>query len=79
MPCSYDMEVASATYFRALDAGAAPIVLLFNGSVFYDIGGAMSVEPIAWDCEANAALPVATLARADGSLLSGQRLAAPPA
>jgi hypothetical protein len=59
VPCSYDMEVASATYFRALGSGAAPIVLLFNGSVFYDVGGAMNVEPIAWDCEANAALPVA--------------------
>jgi hypothetical protein len=60
VPCSYDMEVASATYFRALDSGAAPLVLLFNGSVFYENGGTMSVEPIPWDCEANAALPAAT-------------------
>jgi hypothetical protein len=58
--CTYDLEVTAARYFEALDDGEVPLELLFGGSVFYaDEGGALQVEPIAWDREAEWRLPLA--------------------
>ena len=33
--CSYDLNLASAKYFYALEAGEVPLLFLFSGSVFY--------------------------------------------
>lgn len=53
--CTYDFEVASAKYFRALDEGDIPLSFLFSGTMF-----GREVVPIAWDTEARFALPVET-------------------
>lgn len=57
--CTYDMEVAAAKYFHALDGGEIPIVLLFSGTVFTKGGAGLSAMPIAWHEEAHYRLPVA--------------------
>ena len=35
VPCTYDLEVASAKYFDALDDGDVPLSFHFNGTVLY--------------------------------------------
>jgi uncharacterized protein DUF6084 len=58
VPCSYDLEVASARYLQALDDGIIPLLLLFSGTVFVDHGNTYSVELIPWSLEASFPLPV---------------------
>jgi hypothetical protein len=55
--CTYDMEVASAKYFRALADGEIPLLLLFSGTVFTGEHG-FTAEPVAWHKEAAFRLPV---------------------
>ncbi|MBO1413789.1 DUF6084 family protein [Streptomyces sp. FH025] len=57
VPCSYDLEVASARYFRALDGGEVPLLLLFSGTAFSGPGG-FHVTPVPWDREARVRMPV---------------------
>jgi hypothetical protein len=58
--CSYDLELAPAKYFHALENGDIPLLFLFSGTLFSeDDRGALSVERIAWDCDARYRLPVA--------------------
>ena len=35
VPCTYDLEVAAAKYFYALEDGFAPLSFHFYGSIFY--------------------------------------------
>ncbi|MFD7919298.1 DUF6084 family protein [Streptomyces sp. NPDC059740] len=58
VPCTYDMEVASARYLEALRGGEVPLLLLFSGSAFVGPRG-FQVEPVPWDREATCRLPVA--------------------
>jgi Family of unknown function (DUF6084) len=58
VPCTYDLEVASARYLAGLDDGTIPLVLLFSGTVFLDQGEGFSVELIPWSCEASYRMPV---------------------
>jgi hypothetical protein len=57
--CTYDLEVAAAKYFQALEDGDVPLEFLFSGSVF-DVGeaGGLRVRRIPWDAEAEFRLPV---------------------
>lgn len=55
--CTYDMEVASAAYFRALADGEVPLLLLFSGTVFSGDRGFMA-EPVPWHKEAAFRMPV---------------------
>src|ERR1700722_14918698 len=48
VPCTYDLEVASARYLQGLDDGTVPLLLLFSGTVFTGQG----VELIPWSREA---------------------------
>ncbi|AXI77249.1 DUF6084 family protein [Peterkaempfera bronchialis] len=57
VPCTYDMDVASAKYFAALEDGEAPLLLLFSGTAFCGPGG-FRVQPVPWDREAVCRLPV---------------------
>ncbi|MEV7188100.1 DUF6084 family protein [Kitasatospora sp. NPDC093102] len=57
VPCTYDQEVASARYFRALDGGEVPLLLLFSGTAFAGPGG-FQVSPVPWDREARVRMPV---------------------
>lgn len=62
VPCTYDLEVASARYLAGLDDGTIPLLLLFSGSVFVARGegqrDGFSVEPIPWSSEATFKMPV---------------------
>ena len=58
VPCTYDLEVASARYLQGLDDGTIPLVLLFSGTVFVAQGEGFSVELIPWSCEAAYRMPV---------------------
>jgi hypothetical protein len=58
VPCTYDLEVASARYLAGLDDGTVPMLLLFSGTVFVDRGEKFSVELVPWSCEASVRMPV---------------------
>jgi hypothetical protein len=57
--CTYDLEVAAAKYFQALDHGEIPLLFLFSGTIFFAADGRFSVSPVPWDAEAAYRLPVA--------------------
>jgi hypothetical protein len=58
VPCTYDLEVASARYLHALDDGTIPLLLLFSGTVFTAYRDSMRVELIPWSSEASYRMPV---------------------
>ena len=58
VPCTYDLEVASARYLYGLDDGTIPLLLLFSGTVFVVQGTGYSVELIPWSSEAAYRMPV---------------------
>ena len=58
VPCSYDLEVASARYLQGLDDGAIPLLLLFSGTVFVATEEGFSVELVPWSAEATYRMPV---------------------
>src|ERR1700756_5293287 len=58
VPCTYDLEVASARYLQGLDDGTIPLLLLFSGTVFIANGESFSVELIPWSAEASYRMPV---------------------
>ena len=55
---TYDLEVAVGKYLHALRDGAAPLLLLFSGTVFHQTPDGLQVEQIPWDREAPYDLPV---------------------
>lgn len=57
VPCTYDTEVASASYFRALARGEIPLLMLFSGTVFTGRNG-FRAEPIPWHKETSCLMPV---------------------
>lgn len=57
VPCTYDTEVASSKYLRALRDGDVPLLLLFSGTAFPG-GGGFHVEPVPWSSEARHQMPV---------------------
>jgi hypothetical protein len=58
VPCTYDLEVASARYLQGLDDGTIPLLLLFSGTVFVAQGESFSVELVPWSSEASFRMPV---------------------
>jgi hypothetical protein len=58
MPCTYDLEVASARYLQALDDGTIPLLFLFSGTVFLAQGNGYAVELVPWSAEASYRMPV---------------------
>jgi hypothetical protein len=58
VPCTYDLEVASARYLQGLDDGTIPLLLLFSGTVFLAGGESFTVELIPWSAEASYRMPV---------------------
>jgi hypothetical protein len=59
VPLTRDVEIASTRYFRGLDGGEVPLVLLFSGSVFYRSPQGVQVVPVPWHEEARFRLPLA--------------------
>jgi hypothetical protein len=58
VPCTYDLEVASARYLQGLDDGTIPLLLLFSGTVFIAKGESYSVQLIPWSSEASYRMPL---------------------
>jgi Family of unknown function (DUF6084) len=59
LPCTYDLEVAAAKYFYALEDGAAPLSFHFNGTIFYRTGGGqLQMTPVPWSASAQFAMPI---------------------
>jgi Family of unknown function (DUF6084) len=59
VPCTYDLEIATAKYFYALDDGDVPLEFLFSGTVFFTAeGGALRTAQIPWESEATFRMPV---------------------
>jgi hypothetical protein len=57
VPCTYDLEVASARYLQALDDGTIPLLMLFSGTVFIRQASGFLVEPVPWSAEVSYRLP----------------------
>jgi hypothetical protein len=60
VPCTYDLEVAAAKYFYALQDGQVPLTFHFNGNVFYrsPAGGQLQVVPVSWSNSAQYSMEV---------------------
>lgn len=57
--CTYDMEVAAASYISGLGGGEVPLELLFSGTVLYNTpSGLLNAARISWEAEAEYRLPV---------------------
>jgi hypothetical protein len=59
VPCTYDLEIASTSYFHALEDGEIPLVLLFSGTLFTKGDNGFSVSQVPWHKEATYRMPVA--------------------
>jgi hypothetical protein len=61
VPCTYDLNIAAAKYFYALEGGEVPILFLFSGSIFYEgPDGRLQVGRVSWNKECAYRLPVET-------------------
>ena len=59
VPCTYDLEVATAKYFYGLDDGDVPLEFLFSGTIFFLAeDGALRTAQIPWESEADFRMPV---------------------
>lgn len=58
VPCTYDLEIALARYFDALDDGTVALLLLFSGTAFLEDGTGFTVEPVPWSAECRYRMPV---------------------
>jgi hypothetical protein len=57
--CTYDLNVAAAKYFYALEEGDVSLLFLFSGTVFYMAAdGRLQVQQISWDKECVYRIPV---------------------
>ena len=52
LPCTFDFNVAATKYFYGLENGEIPLCLMFSGTIFESVDGALQVSPIPWDKEA---------------------------
>ncbi|MGI8695747.1 MAG: DUF6084 family protein [Mycobacteriales bacterium] len=59
VPCTYDLEIASTSYFHALSDGEIPLLLLFSGTMFTKGETGFTVGQVPWHKETNYRLPVA--------------------
>jgi hypothetical protein len=60
VPCTYDLEVAAAKYFYAVQDGEVPLTFHFNGNVFFHaLDGRLQVMPISWSTSSQYRMPVA--------------------
>ncbi len=59
VPCTYDLELATAKYFYGLDDGDVPLEFLFSGTIFFSgEGGTLRTAQVPWECEAAYSMPV---------------------
>ncbi len=58
VPCTYDLEVAAAKYFYAVQDGEIPLSFHFNGNVFFHGPERLQVVPVSWSSTAKYRMPV---------------------
>lgn len=59
VPCTFDLNIASARYFYALDGGEVSLLFLFSGSIFYAApDGRLQIERISWNKECAYRMPI---------------------
>lgn len=59
VPVTFDLHIATAKYFYALQDGDIPLLFLFTGSIFYTTpSGSLLMQRISWDLEASYRMPV---------------------
>jgi hypothetical protein len=59
IPCTYDLKIAAAKYFYALEDGQVSLLFLFSGTLFYQAeNGRLQIEQIPWEKECTYALSV---------------------
>ena len=59
VPCTFDFNVAATKYFHGVQEGEIPVVLLFNGTVFYITGETVQVALIPWSQETSCRISAA--------------------
>lgn len=70
--CTYDLQVAAGKYLTALEDGAIPIRLFFNGTIFRGAPSGFNVEMLPWDLECAGEIPVAVWQRAMDACFCGE-------
>ena len=55
--CTYDLDVASAKFLHAVRKDDVPLRFLFSGTIFGVVDGALNVQPVPWQSEADYRLP----------------------
>lgn len=58
VPVTYDLEVSAAKYFRSLDLGEVPLLMLFSGTMFTKGATGFAVEQVPWHKEVSYGMPV---------------------
>jgi len=59
VPCTFDLNIASAKYFYALEGGDISLLFLFSGSIFYAApDGRLQIERISWNKECAYRMPI---------------------
>ncbi|HEX4412047.1 MAG TPA: DUF6084 family protein [Lacipirellulaceae bacterium] len=59
VPCTFDFNIAATKYFHSLSDGEIPLLLLFNGTIFYrGANDELQTAQIPWEKEASFRLPV---------------------
>jgi hypothetical protein len=59
LPCTYDLEVATAKYFAALEGGEVPLSFHFNGTVYYKTPeSGLQITLIPWSTTTQFKMPV---------------------
>jgi hypothetical protein len=59
VPCTYDLEVASAKFFDSLEGGDVPLSFHFNGTVLYcGAEDRLQVVLVPWSCSLRWRMPV---------------------
>jgi hypothetical protein len=74
VPCTYDFEVAAATYLDAVRDGTVPLELLFSGTVFYAAQDRrLQTAQVSWEQEAAYDLPAGLWREAMDRFFPGAR------
>jgi len=58
VPCTFDLNVIATKYFTALEEGDVPLLFLFSGTVFHNVGSRLQVEQISWNKETAWRMPL---------------------
>ncbi len=59
VPCTFDLNVATAKYFYALEGGEVPLLFLFSGTIFYTgDDGRLQVSQVSWNSECAYRIPI---------------------